>query len=115
MDKELVFSVTSKDCDWSYYRGTGKGGQKKNKTSNCARCKHCASGAVGKSENGRSKEHNRRTAFLHMIATDKFKAWHKIEIARRTGELGDMEERVNREMNKVRVEIVSDGKWVEAT
>ena len=52
MGKTLLFSVTAGDCKWDYYRGTGSGGQKKNKTSNCVRCTHTASGAVGKSEDG---------------------------------------------------------------
>ena len=113
MAKELLFSVTAKDCNWSYYRGTGKGGQKKNKTSNCARCKHRNSGAVGKSEKGRSQEHNKRNAFLHMIETSEFKTWHRMEIASRLGEIDDIEERVNKEMKKIKVEGILDGKWAE--
>jgi len=116
MGKELLFSVTAKDCDWGYYRGSGKGGQKKNKTSNCARCTHRDSGAVGKSEKGRSKEHNRREAFLHMIETNKFKVWHRVEIARRLGTLAKIEEKVDQEMKKIKVEVKSeDDKWVEWT
>lgn len=116
MGKELLFSVTAKDCDWGYYRGSGKGGQKKNKTSNCARCTHRVSGAVGKSEKGRSKEHNRREAFLHMIETDKFKNWHRIEVARKLGNLAEIEERVNQEMKKIKIEVKSEsGRWIEWT
>ena len=35
--KEKLFTVTANDCTWTYYRGSGPGGQKKNKTSNCRR------------------------------------------------------------------------------
>jgi len=116
MEKELLFSVTAKDCDWNYYRGSGKGGQKKNKTSNCARCTHRVSEAVGKSEKGRSKEHNRREAFLRMIETDKFKTWHRIEVARRLGDLEKIEKKVNQEMKKIKIEVKSeDNKWIEWT
>lgn len=31
MNKQPLFSVTAQDCDWSYTRGTGAGGQKKTK------------------------------------------------------------------------------------
>jgi len=112
--RELLFSVTAKDCNWNYYRGSGKGGQKKNKTSNCARCTHRDSGAVGKSEEGRSRERNRRKAFLHMVETDRFKAWHKMEVSRRLGTLEDIEAKVEQEMKRIKVEVKSeDGKWVE--
>ena len=43
--RQLLFSVTANDCDWSYTRGTGNGGQKKNKTNSAVHCKHRASGA----------------------------------------------------------------------
>lgn len=113
MNRELLFSVTAKDCNWDYYRGTGKGGQKKNKTSNCARCHHKPSGAVGKSERGRSREQNHRNAFLRMIETNEFKKWHRIEVARRSGELYDIKRKVDEEMRKIKIEVRSGGKWVE--
>lgn len=96
--REKLFSVTAKDCRWDYYKGSGKGGQKKNKTENCVRCTHISSGAVGRSEEGRSKEHNRRTAFKRMTETEKFKKWHRVEVARATGELAKIEERIDREL-----------------
>ncbi len=34
-NKQLLFSVTKKDLRIDYYKGTGSGGQKKNKTENC--------------------------------------------------------------------------------
>jgi protein subunit release factor B len=113
--KELLFSVTRKDCRFDYYRGSGKGGQKRNKTDNCCRCTHIDSGAVGKSEEGRSKEHNRRLAFERMAETDIFKKWHKIEISRRLGHLADAEAATERAMSakNIRVEIKEDDKWME--
>ena len=42
MSKELLFSVTAADCDWQYIRGTGPGGQKRNKTETKVRCVHRA-------------------------------------------------------------------------
>jgi protein subunit release factor B len=83
---ELLFSITAKDCRWDYFRGTGKGGQKRNKTSSGVRCTHADSGAVGQSDDTRSQHQNRRIAFERMAETSKFKAWHKVECARRMGE-----------------------------
>lgn len=115
MDKELLFSVTASDCRFDYYRGSGAGGQKRNKTSSAVRCTHIDSGAVGQAEDTRSQTQNKRLAFGRMAQTDKFKAWHKIETARRTGELKQIEERIEYELkHKTRCEIRKDGKWVVA-
>jgi len=104
MVKELIFSVTAKDCRFDYFRGSGKGGQKRNKTSSGVRCVHLESGAVGVSDDTRSQHQNKAIAFQRMAETPKFKKWHKLEIARRTGELTEIESRVDKEMQKIRVE-----------
>lgn len=86
MTKELLFSVTKDDCRWDYYRGSGKGGQKKNKTSSAVRCTHIESGAVGQAEDTRSQLKNKQLAFERMAQTDKFVAWHKMKVAKMLGE-----------------------------
>jgi protein subunit release factor B len=110
--KTKLFSVTASDCNWSYYRGSGKGGQKKNKTSNCVQVTHIKSGASAYSEEGRSQRHNKETAFRKMAESDKFQKWLKVEIARRSGELALIEEQVEKELLKVSVEIKDEkGLW----
>lgn len=113
MAKELLFSVTKDDCDWSFTRGTGTGGQKKNKTSSAVYCVHKASGARGYSEATRSQLQNRQDAFKKMAESETFKKWHKIETARRTGKLLDIESIVEEQMKQIKLEIKQDGKWVE--
>ena len=113
MNKELLFSVTKDDCEWSYTRGTGAGGQKKNKTSSAVHCTHKASGAHGYSENTRSQLHNRQDAFKKMVETEIFKKWHRIEVSRRLGKLLDIDEEINRQMQQIKLEIKQDGKWIE--
>lgn len=83
--KELLLSVTGKDCEFSYARGSGKGGQKRNKTSTAARCKHKESGAVGFSDDTRSQHKNKRLAFQRMAKTQKFCQWHTGQIAEALG------------------------------
>ena len=115
-NRKLILSVTKKDCRWDYYRGHGSGGQKKNKTSNCVRCTHIDSGAVGKSENGRSQIHNKKTAFTQMAESKKFKAWLRIESARIQGREHEIEHAVERSMHSknIKVETKNEkGKWVE--
>lgn len=112
--RQPVFSVTAKDCEWSYTRGTGNGGQKKNKTSSAVHCKHPPSGAYGYAEDNRSQHQNRQLAFQRMAATKEFKDWLHREFLRRTGQQAVIEDNVKREMRKIRVEVKNDeGLWTE--
>ena len=114
MSKELLFSITANDCEWSYTRGTGKGGQKKNKTSSAVHCMHRPSGAHGYSEASRSQRDNKEDAFRKMAETKEFKDWMRLEIARRCGQLLEIEDAVNREMKRVTVEVKDEeGRWTK--
>ena len=112
-DKELLFSLTKSDFRWDYYKGRGKGGQKKNKTENCCRCTHPPSKAVGKSEEGRSKIQNTKRAFIRMTQTKEFKNWIRLEVARVTGELENIRKKVDRELENIVTEIRKDNKWTK--
>ena len=112
-ERKPLFSITARDCEWSYTRGTGNGGQKKNKTSSAVHCKHTASGAYGYSEATRSQLDNRRDAFRKMTDTPEFQRWVKLEYMRRTGELMEIERKVEQELTKVKTEIKIDGKWTQ--
>jgi len=113
---DLLFSVTASDCVFDYTKGSGAGGQKRNKTSNAVRCHHKESGAIGYSEDTRSQHQNKAIAFRRMAETKVFQAWHKIEIARRLGHLKEVEEKVEREMKKIRVEGKDEkGRWITIT
>ena len=113
MKRELLFSVNKSDCRWDYYRGSGKGGQKRNKTSNCVRCTHEPSGAVGKSEEGRSQKQNRKKAFRRMAESEEFKRWVQIEASKKCGETAEINKAIDKEMRDVKCELRIDGKWVE--
>lgn len=114
MTKEVLFSVTAADCDWEYMRGTGPGGQKRNKTESKVRCTHRDSGAVGESDETRHQPQNKRKAFVKMAESAKFKAWHKLETARRMGQLTDLNETVDKSMrdSNLKIEGKVDGRWV---
>ena len=115
MAKELLFSVTAADCDWQYLRGTGPGGQKRNKTETKVRCVHRDSGAVGESDLTRSQHENKKIAFRKMVESKEFRLWHKLETARRLGDKLTIEEKVNRAMEdrNLKIETRVDGKWTE--
>jgi len=111
---EILFSVTAKDCDWSYTRGTGKGGQKKNKTSSAVHCMHRPSGAHGYAEETRSQAKNRQIAFEKMATSKKFKDWHRMEVFKRTGQEALVDAYVKKEIDspRTKIEMKQDGKWV---
>lgn len=111
--RELVFSVTATDCNWSYTRGTGNGGQKKNKTNSAVHCTHRASGAAGYAEDHRSQHQNRSLAFERMCKTDKFESWRHMEFMKRTGQEAVIQDNVERQLKQIRVEIKDEGLWKE--
>ena len=115
--KELLFSVTAKDCRFDYYRGSGAGGQHRNKTESAVRCTHIASGAVGQAEDHREQPRNKKLAFERMAKTPKFRNWAFTEAARVTGKLAEIEEHIDKEMRlNLRVERKDEnGRWVEWT
>lgn len=114
MKKDLLFSVTAKDCRWDYYRASGPGGQHKNKTDSAVRCTHIESGAVGNCSEHRSQPQNKKVAFKRMAETDTFKNWIKLKSAEVTGKLREIEEKVDHEMKfNTKVEIKENGIWVK--
>lgn len=111
--KKLLFSVTKDDCRWDYYRCSGAGGQKVNKTSSGVRCTHHRSGAVGQSCDERSQHANKKLAFKRMAESKVFKQWHRMEVARQTGVLDEIERKIEREMKRIKVEVKEDGIWTQ--
>lgn len=112
--REKLFSLTKKDFRWDYFRGSGKGGQKRNKTESGVRCTHEVSGAVGLSDETRQQGKNKTIAFKRMTQTKEFQSWLKLECAKATGKLKDIDEQIDREMkNNTKIELREGGKWVE--
>lgn len=114
-ERKLLFSVTARDCEWSYTKGTGAGGQKRNKTSSAVHCFHRPSGAHGYSEASRSQHDNKREAFAKMAESEVFQKWNKLEAMKRCGILDEIDRYVEQELKKVRLEIRVNGKWTEVT
>lgn len=114
MDRKPLVSVTAKDCRWDYFNGSGKGGQNRNKRANCVRCFHDPSGAVGKSEDERDQAQNKKLAFKRMAASKEFQAWIKLESMRQNGIMAQIEQQVEQEMKKVKVEGKDENdRWIE--
>ena len=117
MTKQLLFSVTAKDCRMDVFRAGGKGGQHQNKTSSAVRFTHIASGAVGESREERSQLQNKQLAWKRMAQSKEFQLWNKKETARRLGLESAIEKSVESQMQEryIRTEVHDeDGRWVEA-
>lgn len=57
-----TFAVPDRDLEWKAIRGSGSGGQAKNKTSNCIQLRHRPSGLIVRCESERSQPQNLETA-----------------------------------------------------
>lgn len=112
--RQHLVSVGAKDCRWDYFRGSGAGGQKKNKTASAVRCTHTESKAVGQASDTRSQLKNKQLAFGRMVRTPQFQKWLRIANAKATGKTVDLEKVVENEMREsnLRVEGKKDKKWI---
>ncbi len=110
MAKTLLFSITKKDFEMQTFRSGGPGGQNQNKVSSGVRLVHRASGAVGESRESRSQLQNKKSAFLRLTNNKVFRSWLKLESARRTGALAEVERAVDRAMRpeNLKVEYLSE-------
>lgn len=73
--RKWLFAVTVKDCEVTTYRGSGPGGQHRNKTATGVRIKHAPSGCVAEDCTSRSQLDNKRAAWKKLVNQPKFRAW----------------------------------------
>lgn len=75
--RQLLFSITKKDFEITYFSGTGAGGQYRNKHQNCVRLFHPESGVRVTGQSHRERLSNLSEAFHNFVNHPKFKVWHK--------------------------------------
>lgn len=115
-NSNLLFSVSQRDCEWTFTKGSGPGGQKRNKTSNAVHVSHQPSGAKSYSEKYRSQTENKADAFFKLTQTPQFQAWLKLEINKTLGIEKQIEKSVEKQMNEKFIKIETkdhNGRWVE--
>lgn len=110
MMKELLFSVTKKDFDITWFSGKGAGGQHRNKHQNCCRIIHRESGAIGIGQNHRQRSYNQRDALNSLVESKKFQLWIKMKIVEFSIDIEEINKKVEEEMKNVKVEYFKDGK-----
>jgi len=116
-NKELILSLSKSNKDFIVqpFKGSGKGGQKRNKTMSACRIIHPASNTTSECQEERSFEQNKRKAFQRLIEKDSFQKWLKLEVAKKSGILDLINKKIEKEMNtnNIKVEGIKNGKWVE--
>lgn len=113
MKKELLFSVTKKDLEITWFSKPGPGGQNKNKTQNACRIFHPASGARVTGQEQRDRTQNLKTAFRRLVDHPKFQVWWR----RRVWECLNketVEQAVDRQLaeKNLIIEVEVEGKWL---
>lgn len=114
-NKQKITIASRKDFDVSYFVGSGKGGQNKQKCHSGVNIIHRESGAVGRNSENRSQEQNKKAAFASLLKDPKWKFW----FAKKIYEIEQnetIEETIEKETapEYLKFEIKNDdGKWVE--
>lgn len=85
------FSISGKECKWTYFNPSGGGGQHKNRNKNGARCKHNPSGAQAECGEFKSRKQNEKAAFERMAKSEEFKSRLNMKIEAGMGNI-EMEE-----------------------
>lgn len=112
-EKKLLFSVTAKDFEMQTFSVGGHGGGGKDTSNSGVRLIHKASGATGEGREHRDNTKNRRSAFLKLVNSDKFKKWHKTEVAKRLNQpILETPEEIRERVNKMVDEGLTNGEIV---
>lgn len=75
MNNNVVFSVTKKDFEVTWFSGSGGGGQHRNKHKNCCRLKHIDTGIIKVGTKHKERSSNQKDALTAMSKDAKFKAY----------------------------------------
>jgi protein subunit release factor A len=60
--------ISEEQFKYDWFSGTGKGGQHRNKHQNCCRCTHTPTGITANGTNSRSREDNKRAAYITCLS-----------------------------------------------
>jgi protein subunit release factor A len=114
-DRNLLFRVTAKDFTETHIRGSGPGGQHRNKTATGIRLVHKASGAVGEATDDKSQHVNRANAFKRLREDERWKAWFRDMVLTTQGREtpGDRLERLMDEANITTQILDERSRWVD--
>ncbi len=115
MKGELLFSVTEKDFTVQTLKGSGPGGQNRNKRETAVRIIHVASGAVVEASDSRDQLTNKRNAIRRLAESPRFKLWVNLRVRELNTKM-TLEQEVEKTLvpENLKIEGVDEnGKWVE--
>jgi len=113
-NRNLIFSVTIKDCEVQTFTAGGPGGQNQNRVQSGVRIIHHPSGARGECRETRDQLENKRRAFKKMAESVQFKSWVAIETGR-TKSNAELLAEIDQELadrSKTVIEVRVGRKWV---
>jgi|SRR6185312_3342342 len=105
MSKQKLFTITTADLREERYRGSGAGGQNRNKRDTGVRFTHEPSGAVGESEAQRSQLQNRQEAFRKMASSLRFIMWAKAQGQARIEGHASLDRKIDEMMDERHIDI----------
>lgn len=73
--RDKVTILSKKDLQFSYFCGSGAGGQARNKVHSGVQIKHEESGAIGRASDSRSLDQNKQEAFKRLLKDPRMKFW----------------------------------------
>jgi len=111
-----LFSVTKDDLEIQTFKGSGPGGQHRNKVETAVRVIHPPSGAAGESQSEKSQHRNKRIAFRRMAESGAFRNWVRAR-AHEIIQQKTLDQIVDEWMQpkNIRIEVKDEqGRWIEA-
>lgn len=112
--KEKVLSLTAKDFIVERKKGSGKGGQNKNKRETAILIKHTESGCEAYCCDERSQHQNLMKAFKTL--SERMKPWLKMEHLRKVNNLLSIEQEVEKSLVSENLKVEGknkNGEWEE--
>lgn len=110
--KKTVFSLTAKDFKIEFFRGSGAGGQHRNKTSSCCRITHEESGVSCVGTEFREQHRNRELAFKRLCDNKFFKAWCALRASEiENGKTIEQEVEESMRPENLKITIKENGQW----
>jgi peptide chain release factor 1 len=113
--KTLIFSLTKKDFDLTWFSGSGAGGQHRNKHQNCCRIRHPETGIIVTGQSQLDQQSNLREALDGLKRNKRFLAWCQVKCYEI--EQGKTIEQIVDEWMKeenLKIEYKVDGQWTDS-